>query len=95
MEKKDLTKFIKVQMNLAKKQKLNFINKIELSPLQNKKYRVYLNDGSHVDYGAFGMEDYLIHKDKIRRERFHNRFHNNKGYNDPKSGLFYSRFLLW
>jgi hypothetical protein len=36
----------------------------------------------------------LIHKDERRRERFHQRFKNNKGYNDPTRGLFYSRYLL-
>ena len=74
---------------------MHWVQDIVLSPLKKKKYRVYLREGTHIDYGAVGMSDYLIHKDEKRRERFHQRFKNNKGYNDRNSGLFYSRYLLW
>ena len=48
-----------------------------------------------IDYGAVGMSNYLIHKDEKRRKRFHQKFKNNNGYNDPNSGLFSSRYLTW
>jgi hypothetical protein len=77
-------------MQKARKLGLIWVVDIQLSPLSKKKYRVYLSDGSHVDYGSFGMSDYLTHKDEKRRSRFHQRFQNNKGYNNPQSGLYYS-----
>lgn len=95
MNKDCLIKYLRIQKNKAKKLNLDFVKDIQLSPIKNKKYRVFLIDNSHIDYGSFGMSDYLIHKDENRRTRFHQRFHNNKGYNDPNSGLFYSRLLLW
>jgi hypothetical protein len=90
-----LQRYIPIQKRLAKKLGLNFIKDITISSRKDKKYRAHLKDGSYVDYGAVGMSDYLQHKDDKRRTRFHQRFQNNKGYNDPRSGLFYSRYLLW
>jgi hypothetical protein len=91
---KELSKYIPAQYKLAKKYKIP-VNKIIISPRKQKKYRIYLDNGEYYDYGAIGMDDYLIHKDDERRRRFHNRFKNNVGYNNPKSPLFYSVKLLW
>lgn len=87
---------------IARKKGIEFENIIE-SPLTDKKYRIIFKDKrpidgrrpDFVDFGSKGMSDYLIHKDKERRRRFHQRFENNKGYNDPSSGLYYSQNLLW
>ena len=86
--------YIPIQIKLAKQLRIKFIS-ITISPVKAKKYRITLKDGSRIDYGAVGMSDYLIHRDKDRRKRFHDRFKNNKGYNNPYSGLFYSARLLW
>ena len=91
----NLKKYLAPQKRRAKQLGMHWVKDIVLSPLKNKKYRILFNDGKHIDYGAGKMSDYLIHKDERRRERFHQRFKNNKGYNDPTSGLFYSRYLLW
>jgi hypothetical protein len=91
---KNLSKYIHAQYKLAKKYKIP-VNKIIISPRKQKKYRIYLDNGEYYDYGAVGMDDYLIHKDDERRLRFHKRFKNNVGYNNPKSGLYYSVRLLW
>ena len=93
--KKELKIYLKPQLKKARDLNLDFIADIQISPRLNKKYRAILTDGSYVDYGALGMSDYLIHRDENRRNRFHQRFHNNKGYNNPESGLFYSARLLW
>jgi hypothetical protein len=91
----ELKNFIAIQKKIARDLRIDFIEDIIISPLKNKKYRVILSDGKKIDYGAAGMEDYLIHKDEERRDRFHKRFKNNKGYNDRNSGLYYSARLLW
>jgi len=36
------------------------------SPKSNKKYRVTLPSGSHVDFGGKGYSDYTIHKNPLR-----------------------------
>ena len=86
--------FLKKQRAIARELNIPF-TKIEVSPLAGKKYRITLQDGSHVDYGAAGMDDYLIHQDDTRRVRFHMRFKDNPGYNDIRSPLYFSARLLW
>jgi hypothetical protein len=90
-----LAKYIREQKQIAKKLGWTNLRDIVESPRKNKKYRAIMKNGNYVDYGAIGMSDYLQHKDEARRMRFHRRFQNNKGYNDPTSGLFFSRHLLW
>ena len=91
----DLNQYIPIQKNKAKKLKMTWIDDIVISPLKNKKYRIIFKDGTNVDYGSFGMNDFLITNDKKRKELFHQRFKNNKGYNNYNSGLYYSSRLLW
>ena len=37
------------------------ITEIIESPLANKKYRAYINDGKHYDFGSKGSKTYLDH----------------------------------
>ena len=82
-------------MRIARKLGIDFIRTIELSPLKNKKYRVFLNDGSHVDYGHIDYQDYLQHKNETRRERFMSRWINNPNINNIHSPVFYIVRLTW
>lgn len=63
---------------------------------KKKKY-VATIDNKNVKFGAFGMEDYTIHKDKERKKRYIIRHKNNEDW--TKSGIrtagFWSRWLLW
>ena len=34
------------------------------SPLENKKYRAFTNDGKHYDFGLKGSKTYLDHQNK-------------------------------
>jgi hypothetical protein len=88
---------------IARRRGIEFADIIE-SPRPDKKYRIIFKEESRngeagvtpkpIDFGSKLHSNYLIHKDEERRQRWHARFKNNKGYNDPNSGLFYSR-LLW
>lgn len=40
------------------------------SPLQNKRFRVYLNDNTHYDFGLKTGQTYLDHKDKLLKENY-------------------------
>lgn len=68
---------------------------IYISTRKNKKYMIELSNGDKIHFGDSRYKDFLDHKVEIRKIRFHNRFKNIKGYNNKKSGLYYSRKLLW
>jgi hypothetical protein len=66
------------------------------SPKPVKKWRVILEDGSHVDFGQKGYSDYTKHKDPARMRRYlqrHARMHEN--WRNPRTAGFWSRWLLW
>ena len=73
---------------------------LEKSNKDDKKYKVTIIDRSlqkNIHFGAKGMSDYTLHKDKERKERYINR--HKKRENWKKSGIktagFWSRWLLW
>ena len=43
------------------------------SPLENKKYRAFTNDGKHYDFGLKGSKTYLDHQNKYLRDNYHKR----------------------
>lgn len=65
------------------------------SPLKTKKYRAVFSDGKHTDFGASGMDDYTISKNKDQRDRYLQRHRANESWNDPKSAGALSRWILW
>jgi hypothetical protein len=85
-----------------KKEKKAIISKepfiLYKSDLSSKKWSVYVPTENgrvkKVSYGCFGMSDYTLHKDKIRRERYRNR-HRNDHINDPYKPGFWSWWHLW
>ena len=70
---------------------------LQKSPRKDKKFRVILENGTKVDFGAKGYSDYTIHKDPERMKRYLTR--HRKRENWSKKGLktagFWSRWLLW
>ena len=69
--------------------KMNFV--------KNKKYYVITIDNKRVNWGDINMEDYLIHHDKDRRDKFRARFkklfdNHKTDYNKP---IFWSYNLTW
>ena len=67
------------------------------SPRQGKKWRVTLPNGRHVDFGAEGYEDFTMHKDPARMQKYITR--HQKRENWTESGVntpgFWSRWILW
>lgn len=78
---------------------INEDSQLQISNRKDKKYKIKSLKSSdpnkYIHFGAKGMEDYTIHHDEKRRLSFYNRFKNNKSFNNPNSGLYYSRYLLW
>ena len=57
------------------------ITEVKESPLENKKYRAYTNDGKHYDFGSEGSKTYLDHHNQFLRDRYRERhFSNEKEY---------------
>lgn len=69
---------------------------IKKSNKPGKKYMVRI-DNKTVHFGAKGMSDYTIHKDKERKNRYVKRHKSKENW--KKSGIktagFWSRWLLW
>ena len=61
----------------------------------NKKFDAIINDKKTISFGAAGMSDYTIHKDKERKERYINRHKKNENWNDYKTAGFYAKNILW
>ena len=76
---------------------MKYIKEINYSKAKGKKYYVITIDNKKVNFGALNYEDYLIHKDKDRRDRFRTKFKtvyekNNNNYNKP---IYWAYNLLW
>ena len=68
---------------------------LEESPLANKKLRIHLPTGKHIDFGARGYEDFTTTKDTARKERYLARHKKRENWNDLSTAGFWSRWLLW
>ena len=74
---------------------------LDYSSRKNNKYMVKLPGGKKVHFGSPKYEDYTIHKDKDRRDKYLSRatkIKNKKGeltFNNPESSNFWSVHLLW
>ena len=86
---------------LIKKAKKLGAESLEYSSRKNNKYMVQLPNGKKVHFGSPKYEDYIIHKDKVRRDKYRTRamkIKNKKGeltYTNPESSNYWSVHLLW
>lgn len=67
------------------------------SPNRTKKWRVDFDNGGHVDFGARGYEDFTMHKNPERKDRYiiRHQKRENWGKSGIKTAGFWSRWLLW
>ena len=72
---------------------------IQKSPKSEKKYRAsFLMENGRIkntDFGASGMDDYTLTKDKEQRERYRERHKKDLDTKDPTRAGFLSLFVLW
>lgn len=63
------------------------------------KYKVVLDIGDGqtktVRFGQHMASDYLIHRDKARRQRYLDRHRAREDWNDPTTAGFWSKHILW
>ena len=71
------------------------------SPLKTKRFRIYLDNNEHYDFGVKDKhETYIDHHDKMRRERYRLR-HFNSEKEQPyiknliASSALFSFYILW
>ena len=74
---------------------------LDYSTRKNNKYMATLQSGKKVHFGSPKYPDYLIHKDKEKRDKYLARatkIKNKQGeltYNNPESANYWSTRLLW
>ena len=74
---------------------------LDYSSRKNNKYMVKLPGGKKVHFGSPKYEDYTIHKDKERRDKYLSRATKIKikqgelTHNNPESSNYWSTKLLW
>lgn len=73
--------------------------KLETSPNPEKKLRATFKTDSgrekHTDFGARGMDDYTLTKDKEQRERYRTRHAKDLETGDPTRAGLLSYYILW
>jgi len=71
--------------------------KLKSSTRKDKKWMVITPENKKIHFGAKGYEDYTIHKDKERKNRYVTRHKAKENWN--KSGIntagFWSYWILW
>ena len=86
---------------LSKNAKKLGAKSLDYSTRKNNKYMATLPGGKKVHFGSTKYEDYTIHKDKERRDKYLARamkIKNKKGeltYTNPESSNYWSVHLLW
>ena len=70
------------------------------SPLENKKYRAFTNDGKHYDFGLKGSKTYLDHQNSYLKDNYHKRHLANEKErylieNRIMSPALLSFYILW
>lgn len=97
MEYKENIELYTNPKEVFKKAKKIFGNNVDvrLSTRRDKKYMILNpNNNKWVHFGHMGYEDYTIHKDEDRRERFLKRNHD-WAHSDKYTPSYMSYHLLW
>lgn len=76
------------------------IIKIQKSPIKNKRFRVYMDNGKHYDFGFDGGNTFIDHKDPVLKKNYLKRHLGNPIERELISNLvpspaLFSAFLLW
>ena len=92
---------VKSLKNLLKKLKKLGAESLDYSTRKNNKYVATLPIGKKIHFGSAQYPDFLIHKDKDRKEKYLARAKNIKNkqgeltFTNPESANFWSINLLW
>jgi hypothetical protein len=70
------------------------------SPLKTKRFRIYLDNNKHYDFGLKSGQTYIDHQDKVKRHNYQVRHYNLKKeqpfiQNLIASPALFSYYVLW
>ena len=68
---------------------------ISQSDKPDKKFEARIDGKKSIHFGAKKYEDFTIHKDDLRKQRYLQRHSKNEDWNNYNTAGFYSRWLLW
>ena len=71
---------------------------LEISTRTDKKFmvkRYYPTESKIIHFGSALHEDYTIHKNETRKERYLKRHEKNEDWNDLNKAGAWSRWILW
>jgi hypothetical protein len=68
---------------------------VRRSPNPKKKWRVTFSNGTSVNFGATGYENYTEHQNLTRRARYIARHQKREHWTAMRTAGFWSRWLLW
>jgi hypothetical protein len=71
--------------------------KFKLEPATDRvhKFVAIFDDTKRVPFGAYGMSDYTINKNRLRRDRYLLRHRTRENWNDPMTAGSLSKHILW
>ena len=68
---------------------------IKPSNRKEKKYMAIIDDKKTIHFGQAGYQDFTIHKNEERKERYLARHRKNEQWNNPLTASFYATNILW
>ena len=68
---------------------------ISPSSKPDKKFEARIDGKKYIHFGAKGYEDFTIHKDPMRNNRYLDRHSKNEDWYNPLTAAFYATNLLW
>ena len=60
-----------------------------------KKFEARIDGKKSIHFGAKGYEDFTIHKDPMRKNRYLDRHSKNEDWHNPLTAAFYATNILW
>ena len=68
---------------------------ITKSKNKDKKYSAVIDGKKTIHFGAVGYEDYSVHKDPERKQRYIDRHKSREDWSDHTTAGFYAKNILW
>ena len=68
---------------------------ITKSKNKDKKYSAVIDGKKTIHFGAVGYEDYSVHKDPERKQRYIDRHKSREDWSDHTTAGFFAKNILW
>ena len=68
---------------------------LKKSTRKGKRFMLTNEEGKTIHFGSDVGKTFIDHQDEKKKSAWEARHRQDKGYNDRKSGIYYSKSLLW